>query len=116
MEFLADVKFFVKKPSQKGKEQKKSKSDSFCEQKKNKKEMEFEQKLAKEKEGMLEKEKQLKINRLVQEVCNAKLHWKKIGWIFSGFILAGHLFNDVKDNEFLKAVSLQSSVAMFACF
>lgn len=31
--------------------------------------MEFEQKLAKEKEGMLEKEKQLKINRLVQEVC-----------------------------------------------
>jgi len=30
--------------------------------------MEFEQKLAKEKEGMLEKEKQLKINRLVQEV------------------------------------------------
>ncbi|XP_077035986.1 harmonin isoform X3 [Agelaius phoeniceus] len=51
----------------KGKERKKSKSDSFCEQKKNKKEMEFEQKLAKEKEGMLEKEKQLKINRLVQE-------------------------------------------------
>lgn len=31
--------------------------------------MEFEQRLAKEKEGMLEKEKQLKINRLVQEVC-----------------------------------------------
>ncbi|XP_075019191.1 harmonin isoform X2 [Calonectris borealis] len=51
----------------KGKERKKSKSDSLCEQKKNKKEMEFEQKLAKEKEGMLEKEKQLKINRLVQE-------------------------------------------------
>ncbi|XP_074399465.1 harmonin isoform X3 [Zonotrichia albicollis] len=51
----------------KGKERKKSKSDSFCEQKKNKKEMEFEQKLAKEKEGMLEREKQLKINRLVQE-------------------------------------------------
>ncbi|XP_074950768.1 harmonin isoform X4 [Phalacrocorax aristotelis] len=51
----------------KGKEQKKSKSDSLCEQKKNKKQMEFEQKLAKEKEGMLEREKQLKINRLVQE-------------------------------------------------
>ncbi|XP_076200212.1 harmonin isoform X3 [Aptenodytes patagonicus] len=51
----------------KGKERKKSKSDSLCEQKKNKKEVEFEQKLAKEKEGMLEKEKQLKINRLVQE-------------------------------------------------
>lgn len=31
--------------------------------------MEFEQRLAKEKEGRLEKEKQLKINRLVQEVC-----------------------------------------------
>ncbi|XP_075358363.1 harmonin isoform X3 [Mycteria americana] len=56
----------------KGKEQKKSKSDSLCEQKKNKKEMEFEQKLAKEKEGMLEKEKQLKINRLVQEVSETE--------------------------------------------
>ncbi|XP_010012057.1 PREDICTED: harmonin [Nestor notabilis] len=51
---------------------KKSKSDSLCEQKKNKKEMEFEQKLAKEKEGMLEKEKQLKINRLVQEVSETE--------------------------------------------
>lgn len=71
------------KTSQKGKERKKSKSDSLCEQKKNKKEMEFEQKLAKEKEGMLEKEKQLKINRLVQEVCcvllsSAKLLGKKM--------------------------------------
>eukprot|EP00075_Anas_platyrhynchos_P025405 XP_027314658.1 harmonin isoform X3 [Anas platyrhynchos] len=56
----------------KGKEQKKSKSDSFCEQKKNKKEMEFEQRLAKEKEGRLEKEKQLKINRLVQEVSETE--------------------------------------------
>ncbi|XP_009079426.1 PREDICTED: harmonin [Acanthisitta chloris] len=56
----------------KGKEQKKSKSDSLCEQKKNKKEMEFEQKLAKEKEGMLEREKQLKINRLVQEVSETE--------------------------------------------
>ncbi|NWX29407.1 USH1C protein, partial [Notiomystis cincta] len=56
----------------KGKERKKSESDSFCEQKKNKKEMEFEQKLAKEKEGMLEKEKQLKINRLVQEVSETE--------------------------------------------
>ncbi|XP_009326884.1 PREDICTED: harmonin [Pygoscelis adeliae] len=56
-----------------GKRQKKeSKSDSLCEQKKNKKEMEFEQKLAKEKEGMLEKEKQLKINRLVQEVSETE--------------------------------------------
>ncbi|XP_052667015.1 harmonin isoform X6 [Harpia harpyja] len=56
----------------KGKERKKSKSDSLCEQRKNKKEMEFEQKLAKEKEGMLEKEKQLKINRLVQEVSETE--------------------------------------------
>ncbi|KAM6115157.1 harmonin [Pterocles gutturalis] len=56
----------------KGKERKKSKSDSLCELKKNKKEMEFEQKLAKEKEGMLEKEKQLKINRLVQEVSETE--------------------------------------------
>ncbi|XP_062464860.1 harmonin isoform X3 [Pezoporus occidentalis] len=56
----------------KGKDRKKSKSDSLCEQKKNKKEMEFEQKLAKEKEGMLEKEKQLKINRLVQEVSETE--------------------------------------------
>uniref|UniRef100_A0A8C3TZY7 USH1 protein network component harmonin n=1 Tax=Catharus ustulatus TaxID=91951 RepID=A0A8C3TZY7_CATUS len=70
--FLADVKIFVKKPSQKGKDRKKSKSDSFCEQRKNKKEMEFEQKLAKEKEGMLEREKQLKINRLVQEVSETE--------------------------------------------
>ncbi|XP_069713787.1 harmonin isoform X4 [Phaenicophaeus curvirostris] len=56
----------------KGKERKKSKSDSLCELRKNKKEMEFEQKLAKEKEGMLEKEKQLKINRLVQEVSETE--------------------------------------------
>ncbi|KAL9851139.1 harmonin [Geothlypis trichas] len=62
----------MKQDKQKGKERKKSKSDSFCEQKKNKKEMEFEQKLAKEKEGMLEKEKQLKINRLVQEVSETE--------------------------------------------
>ncbi|XP_027760193.1 harmonin-like isoform X2 [Empidonax traillii] len=34
--------------------------------------MEFEQKLAKEKEGMLEREKQLKINRLVQEVSETE--------------------------------------------
>ncbi|XP_077177727.1 harmonin isoform X8 [Paroedura picta] len=51
----------------KGKERKKSKSDSLSEQKKSKMEMEFEQKLAMEKEEKLEREKQLKINRLVQE-------------------------------------------------
>ncbi|XP_019407225.1 PREDICTED: harmonin isoform X5 [Crocodylus porosus] len=62
----------MKQDKQKGKEKKKSKSDSMCEQKKNKKEMEFEQKLAKEKEGMLEREKQLKINRLVQEVSETE--------------------------------------------
>ncbi|XP_030056937.1 harmonin isoform X2 [Microcaecilia unicolor] len=57
---------------QKGKDRKKSKTDSLFEQKKSKKEMEFEQKLAKEKEEMLEKEKQLKINRLVQEVSETE--------------------------------------------
>ncbi|XP_069079847.1 harmonin isoform X1 [Pleurodeles waltl] len=56
----------------KGKERKKSKTDSLFEQKKSKKEMEFEIKLAKEKEEMLEKEKQLKINRLVQEVSETE--------------------------------------------
>lgn len=35
---------------------------------------------------------------------------------FSGIILAGHLFNYVKDNEILKAVLLQNSVATFAYF
>lgn len=41
--------------------------------------MEFELKLAKEKEEMYEREKQLKINRLVQEVHQQKFHsakWK----------------------------------------
>ncbi|XP_041447387.1 USH1 protein network component harmonin S homeolog isoform X1 [Xenopus laevis] len=56
----------------KGKDRKKSKTDSLFEQKKSKKEMEFEQKLAQEKEEMLEKEKQLKINRLVQEVSETE--------------------------------------------
>ncbi|KAG7473781.1 hypothetical protein MATL_G00099560 [Megalops atlanticus] len=53
----------------KGKKQKKkpSKTDTLQEQRKNKKEMEFELKLAKEKEEMYEREKQLKISRLVQE-------------------------------------------------
>lgn len=55
-------------PAQKGKDKKKAKYDSLQELRKNKKELEFEQKLYKEKEEMLEKEKQLKINRLAQEV------------------------------------------------
>lgn len=46
-----------------------SNTDTLQEQRKNKKEMEFELKLAKEKEEMHEREKQLKISRLVQEVC-----------------------------------------------
>lgn len=54
--------------TQKGKDKKKAKYDSLQELRKNKKELEFEQKLYKEKEEMLEKEKQLKINRLAQEV------------------------------------------------
>ncbi|XP_077453291.1 uncharacterized protein LOC144071771 [Stigmatopora argus] len=46
--------------------------DTLQEQRKNKKEMEFEIKLAKEKEEMYEREKQLKINRLVQEVSETE--------------------------------------------
>ncbi|XP_059565041.1 harmonin isoform X4 [Myotis daubentonii] len=56
---------------QKGKD-KKAKYDSLQELRKNKKELEFEQKLYKEKEEMLEKEKQLKINRLAQEVSETE--------------------------------------------
>ncbi|XP_043561896.1 harmonin isoform X1 [Chiloscyllium plagiosum] len=56
----------------KGKERKRSKAEILFDQRKNKKELEFEQKLAKEKEEMLEKEKQLKINRLVQEVSETE--------------------------------------------
>ncbi|NP_001427609.1 harmonin isoform e [Homo sapiens] len=52
---------------QKGKDKKKAKYGSLQDLRKNKKELEFEQKLYKEKEEMLEKEKQLKINRLAQE-------------------------------------------------
>lgn len=58
--------------SQKGKDKKKAKYDSLQELRKNKKELEFEQKLYKEKEEMLEKEKQLKINRLAQEVSETE--------------------------------------------
>ncbi|XP_059831693.1 harmonin isoform X3 [Hypanus sabinus] len=56
----------------KGIERKKSKAEVLFDQRKNKKELEFEQKLAIEKEEMLEKEKQLKINRLVQEVSETE--------------------------------------------
>ncbi|XP_044537743.1 harmonin [Gracilinanus agilis] len=56
----------------KGKDKKKSKHDSLQELRKHKKEIEFEQKLYKEKEEMLEKEKQLKINRLAQEVSETE--------------------------------------------
>ncbi|XP_023575061.1 harmonin isoform X2 [Octodon degus] len=57
---------------QKGKDKKKANYDSLQELRKNKKELEFEQKLYKEKEEMLEKEKQLKINRLAQEVSETE--------------------------------------------
>ncbi|ELW70758.1 Harmonin, partial [Tupaia chinensis] len=56
----------------KGKDKKKAKYGSLQELRKNKKELEFEQKLYKEKEEMLEKEKQLKINRLAQEVSETE--------------------------------------------
>lgn len=58
----------LQKGETKKKKKKGSNIDTLQEQKKNKKEMEFELKLAKEKEEMHEREKQLKINRLVQEV------------------------------------------------
>uniref|UniRef100_A0AAQ4PQ03 Harmonin n=1 Tax=Gasterosteus aculeatus aculeatus TaxID=481459 RepID=A0AAQ4PQ03_GASAC len=57
-----------KKGEKKKKKKKVSNMDTLQEQRKNKKEMEFELKLAMEKEEMYEREKQLKINRLVQEV------------------------------------------------
>ncbi|XP_036905862.1 harmonin isoform X3 [Sturnira hondurensis] len=60
-----------KQGEQRGKD-KKAKYDSLQELRKNKKELEFEQKLYKEKEEMLEKEKQLKINRLAQEVSETE--------------------------------------------
>ena len=50
-----------------------SNTDTLQELRKNKKEMEFELKLAMEKEEMHEREKQLKINRLVQEVQKEEL-------------------------------------------
>lgn len=60
--------------------------DTLQEQRKNKKEMEFELKLAKEKEEMYEREKQLKINRLVQEVHKQmfqSIKWKYGNSLFS---------------------------------
>ncbi|XP_042351488.1 harmonin isoform X2 [Plectropomus leopardus] len=61
-----------KKGEKKKKKKKVSNTDTLQEQRKNKKEMEFELKLAKEKEEMYEREKQLKINRLVQEVSETE--------------------------------------------
>uniref|UniRef100_A0AAZ3PMH6 Harmonin n=1 Tax=Oncorhynchus tshawytscha TaxID=74940 RepID=A0AAZ3PMH6_ONCTS len=56
----------------KRKKKKVSNTDTLQEQRKNKKEMEFELKLAAEKEEMYEREKQLKISRLVQEVSETE--------------------------------------------
>nr|XP_029134689.1 harmonin isoform X2 [Labrus bergylta] len=61
-----------KKGEKKKKKKKVSNTDTLQELRKNKKEMEFELKLAKEKEEMYEREKQLKINRLVQEVSETE--------------------------------------------
>ncbi|XP_039988762.1 harmonin isoform X2 [Xiphias gladius] len=61
-----------KKGEKKKKKKKVSNTDTLQEQRKHKKEMEFELKLAKEKEEMYEREKQLKINRLVQEVSETE--------------------------------------------
>ncbi|XP_034032809.1 harmonin isoform X5 [Thalassophryne amazonica] len=62
----------IRKKGEKKKKKKVSKTDTLQEQRKSKKEMEFELKLAKEKEEMYEREKQLKINRLVQEVSETE--------------------------------------------
>lgn len=90
MLFVCVLLAFIDVAPQKGEKKKKKKktsnTDTLQEQKKSKKEMEFELKLAKEKEEMYEREKQLKINRLVQEVgeplewveppgCCEKLRW-----------------------------------------
>lgn len=72
--FLVDSLMSPQKGEKKKKKKKVSNMDTLQEQRKNKKEMEFELKLAKEKEEMYEREKQLKINRLVQEVHGQKLH------------------------------------------
>ncbi|XP_041650607.1 harmonin isoform X2 [Cheilinus undulatus] len=61
-----------KKGEKKKKKKKVSNTDTLQELRKNKKQMEFELKLAKEKEEMYEREKQLKINRLVQEVSETE--------------------------------------------
>ncbi|XP_029524371.2 harmonin isoform X4 [Oncorhynchus nerka] len=61
-----------KKGEKKRKKKKVSNTDTLQEQRKNKKEMEFELKLAAEKEEMYEREKQLKISRLVQEVSETE--------------------------------------------
>lgn len=73
-----------------------SNTDTLQELRKNKKEMEFELKLAKEKEGMYEREKQLKISRLVQEV------WTTYCYSFHGLalchvpaLLCGYVGNSV---------------------
>lgn len=72
--------------AQKGAEKKKAKHDSLQDLRKNKKELEFEQKLYKEKEEMLEKEKQLKINRLAQEVCAQSRVYTLFHWTSKGLL------------------------------
>lgn len=74
LSFPVDSLMSPQKGEKKKKKKKVSNTDTLQEQRKNKKEMEFELKLAKEKEEMYEREKQLKINRLVQEVHGQKLH------------------------------------------
>lgn len=70
--FIFDQLMKPQKGEKKKKKKKGSNMDTLQEQRKNKKEMEFELKLAKEKEEMYEREKQLKISRLVQEVSETE--------------------------------------------
>lgn len=87
--------------AQKAKEKKKAKYDSLQDLRKNKKELEFERKLYKEKEEMLEKEKQLKINRLAQEVCALSQTQLFLPTIFQGPVWDPSPQVECKDRPFL---------------
>ena len=97
LEFYFHQLITPQKGEKKKKKKKVSNTDTLQEQRKNKKEMEFELKLAKEKEEMYEREKQLKINRLVQEVLKEEYFvWilcVKVDHILCLFIYCGLHFS-----------------------
>lgn len=92
-----------------------SKTDTLPAEKKNKKEMEFELKLAREKEEILEREKQMKINRLLQEVPSSlKCHYSVIMRVlFCWYIIREDccgICNELEQHSFYKGKSVQWSV------